>query len=171
MNRCVACGGRVRSRREKHYRYAESGLPNVMITGAVETGTCEQCGETYTAIPAIDELHRALASAVIRKKGRLAPPEIRYLRKSLGWSGVDFAKRVGAKPETVSRWETGKLAMGAQADRLLRLLVARETPVKEYSVDALAQISPDGPATPVKVELEKGRRGWKVRPGPARRAQ
>lgn len=167
MNRCTVCGGRVKSRREKEYRYAESGLPNVIITGAVETGTCEQCGETYTGIPAIDELHRVLASAVIRKKGRLAPVEIRYLRKSLGWSGADFAKRVGAKPETVSRWETGKLAMGAQADRLLRLLVARETPVKEYSVDVLAQIAADGPTTPVQVKLEKGRRGWKVRSGPA----
>ena len=156
----------MKTRREKVYRYAESGLANVFLSGGVETGTCERCGETYTGIPAIEELHRTLASAVIRKRSRLAPGEIRYLRKSLGWSGVDFARRMGAKPETVSRWEHGKLAMGAQADRLLRLLVARETPVKEYSVDVLAQVAADGPATPVKMKVEKGPRGWKVSRGP-----
>jgi putative zinc finger/helix-turn-helix YgiT family protein len=87
-----------------------------------------RCGETYTSIPAIEGLHRQIAAAVIRKKGRLAPAEIRFLRKWLGWSGVDFAKRTGTKPETVSRWENGRTLMGPQADRLLRVLVAKETP-------------------------------------------
>lgn len=82
--------------------------------------------------------------------------------------GVDFAKRTGTKPETVSRWENGKAVMGPQADRLLRILVARETPVTEYSVDVLAQIAADeGPTAPVRVELRKGRKGWKYRSGPA----
>ena len=43
-----------------------------------------------------------------RKKRRLAPEEIKFLRKSLGWAGVDFAKHMGATPETVSRWETAR---------------------------------------------------------------
>jgi putative zinc finger/helix-turn-helix YgiT family protein len=106
----------------------------------VKVTTCERCGETYTSIPAIEELHRQIAAAVIRKKGRLAPAEIRFLRKWLGWSGVDFAKRTGTKPETVSRWENGKASMSPQADRLLRLLIAKEAPVMEYPVDVLAQV-------------------------------
>jgi hypothetical protein len=58
--------------------------------------------------------------------------------------------------------------MGPQADRLLRVLVAKETPVMEYSVDVLAQVAADdGPATPVRVELKKGPKGWKFRRGPA----
>jgi hypothetical protein len=58
--------------------------------------------------------------------------------------------------------------MGPQADRLLRILVARETPVTEYSVDVLAQVAADdGPASPVRVELEKGPSGWSFRRGPA----
>jgi hypothetical protein len=53
-------------------------------------------------------------------------------------------------------------------DRLLRVLVARETPVMEYSVDVLAQVAADdGPTAPVRVELEKGPKGWKYRRGPA----
>jgi len=168
MTQCLVCGGSTKTRREKHYRYTECGLPNVIIEDAVRVTTCERCGETYTSLPAIEQLHRQIAAAVIRKRGRLAPAEIRFLRKGLGWSGVDFAKRTGTKPETVSRWENGKALMGPQADRLLRVLVAKETPVMEYSVDVLAQVAADdGPATPVRVELKKGPKGWKFRRGPA----
>jgi putative zinc finger/helix-turn-helix YgiT family protein len=158
----------VTRKREKAYRYAECGLPHVILENAVEVATCPKCGETYTGIPAIERLHRVLAAALIRKKRRLAPEEIRFLRKSLGWSGVDFAKHMGATPETVSRWENGKAPMGAQADRLLRLLVARETPITEYSVDVLAHLAGDeGPITPARVEVTKGVHGWRVVPGPA----
>ena len=168
MTRCVACGGPVTRKREKSYRYAECGLPRVMLENAVDVATCPKCGETYTGIPAIEGLQRVIAAALIRKKRRLAPEEIKFLRKSLGWSGVDFAKHMGATPETVSRWENGKAPMGAQADRLLRLLVAREIPITEYSVDVLAQLAGDeGPATPARVEVTKSARGWRVVPGPA----
>lgn len=167
ITQCHACGGSTRTRREKRYRYTECGLPNVVIDDVVDVTTCERCGETYTSIPAIDDLHRQIAAAVIRKKGRLAPAEIRFLRKHLGWSGVDFARRSGTKPETVSRWENGRTIMGPQADRLLRVLVAKQTPAMEYPVDLLAQVAADdGPATPVRVELEKGPNGWTFRRGP-----
>ncbi|MGQ0732251.1 MAG: helix-turn-helix domain-containing protein [Acidobacteriota bacterium] len=35
------------------------------------------------------------------------PPEIRFLRKQLGLSGIDLAMHLGATPESVSRWENG----------------------------------------------------------------
>jgi hypothetical protein len=73
----------VTRKREKAYRYAECGLPQVMLVNAVEVATCPQCGETYTGIPAIERLHRMLAAALIRKKRHLAPEEIKFLRKSL----------------------------------------------------------------------------------------
>ncbi len=162
MTQCLVCGGPTKKRREKHYRYTECGLPNVVIEDAVKVATCEQCGETYTSIPAIEGLHRQIAAAVIRKKRRLAPAEIRFLRKYLGWSGTDFARHTGTKREN------GRTLMGPQADRLLRLLVAKETPVVEYSVDVLAEVAADdGPTTPVRIELEKGPKGWKFRRGPA----
>jgi hypothetical protein len=58
--------------------------------------------------------------------------------------------------------------MGPQADRLLRLFVARETPVMEYSVDVLAEVAANGGSTtPVRVELARGPKGWTFRRGPA----
>jgi len=167
MTTCVECGGPVKTRREKHYRYPECGLPNVVVDG-VEITECRRCGETYTGIPAIEGLHRAIAAAVIYKKGRLASQEIKFLRKSLGWSGVDFAKRMGTSAETVSRWEHGRAPMGSASDRLLRLLVAKETPVTEYQVDVLAQLAGDDrPAKPARLRVARGPKGWKFQPGPA----
>ena len=76
MTTCAECGGPVKTRREKHYRYAECGLPNVIVDG-IAVSECQRCGETYTGIPAIEGLHRAIAAAVIYKKGRLAPEDIK----------------------------------------------------------------------------------------------
>ncbi len=74
---------------------------------------------------------------------------------------------MGTTKETVSRWESGKLPMGPQADRLLRMLVAKSTPVEQYPVDVLSQVAADGPARPARVELEDGPKAWTFRPGPA----
>jgi DNA-binding transcriptional regulator YiaG len=40
----------------------------------------------------------SIAHAVIAKRERLTPAEIRFLRKFLGWSGADFAAHVGTTP-------------------------------------------------------------------------
>ena len=160
---CTVCGGQMKRRRE-NYRYEASGLPYVTLQG-VEVRRCQKCGETEVAIPAIEELHRAIAGALIRKRARLAPAEIKYLRKSLGWSGTDFAQRVGATAETISRWEHGKMPMGSAAERLLRLMVATEAPVSDYRVDVLAQvIGDDGKPRPVHLGLSHERAGWRYRP-------
>ena len=163
---CTVCGGQMRARRE-NYRYDASGLPYVTLQG-LEVRRCPKCGETEVAIPAIEQLHRAIAGALIRKRARLSPAEIKYLRKSLGWSGVDFAQRVGSTPETVSRWEHGKMPMGLAAERLLRLMVATEAAVSDYTVDVLAQVAADHrKPRPVHLGLTRDQRaGWHYRPDP-----
>ena len=163
---CTICGGQMKTRRE-NYRYEASGLPHITLKG-VEVRRCQQCGETEVAIPAIEELHREIASALIRKRARLAPAEIKYLRKFLGWSGMDFAQRVGATAETVSRWEHGKMPMGPAAERLLRLMVATEAPVSDYTVDVLAQVEGnDKKPQPVHLGLSHDHAQWRYRPDTA----
>ena len=125
--------------RRENYHYTASGLPHVTLQ-QVEVSRCPVCGETEVAIPHIEALHRAIAAVLVQKRARLAPEEIRYLRKYLGWSGVDFAAHMGVTPETVSRWERGTTPMGGQADRLLRLLVVNLAPVQNYSADRLTAL-------------------------------
>ncbi len=155
--KCLTCGAQMKTRRE-NYRYVASGLPSVTLEG-IEVSRCPKCGETEVAIPAIEDLHRVIASALIRKRSRFAPAEIRFLRKFLGWSGADFARHMGTTQETVSRWEHGTMPMGSAADRLLRLMVASSAPVSDYTVDVLAQIAADD-RKPRPVHLGLSRNQW-----------
>jgi transcriptional regulator with XRE-family HTH domain len=125
----------------------DSGLPGVILLG-VEVRRCQGCGAEEVAIPRIEELHR------------LAPAEIKYLRKWLGWSGVDFARHMGTTPETVSRWEQGRVPMSPQADRLLRLMVTTRAPVADYALDALASIREKAPLRPAPIRLHWDRGRW-----------
>lgn len=154
---CGECGGRMNTRRE-NYHYSASGLPGVTLVG-VNVTRCANCGNYEVEIPYMEELHRMIALAVIDRRGRLTPEEIVYLRKWLGWSGADFARYMGTKPETVSRWEHGNTPIGATSDRLLRLMVATRQPVDAYGLEQLKAIS--GKHAPkLRVALKTGRRGW-----------
>jgi putative zinc finger/helix-turn-helix YgiT family protein len=155
--KCAECHAEMTSRRE-NYKYDASGLPNVTLLG-VEVRICPDCGEREVVIPKIEELHRAIARAVIGKAARLVPEEVRFLRKVLGLSGADFAKRMGVDPTTVSRWETGTQPIGPQADRLLRLMVVVSPPKSDYAVETLADIEDD--AKPLRLRLEPTRAGWR----------
>lgn len=158
--KCVECGGAMKTRRE-NYQYAASGLPGITLRG-VEVRRCPRCGATEVAIPRIEDLHRAIAQALIGKPSRLAPEEVRYLRKYLGWSGADYAAHMGTTPETVSRWETGAAPMGGTADRLLRLMVVTKTPVNDYSLDLLRQIHDRSPKR-TRLTLTVDRNGWQAK--------
>ena len=81
--RCVKCHTKMQARRAADHVYAESGLPNVVLKG-VEIARCPACGEEAVGIPRIEQLHRLLAHLVIRQRARLAPGEVRFLRKDLG---------------------------------------------------------------------------------------
>lgn len=159
--KCVECGNPLVVSRENR-RYEAGGLPQVVLMG-VEVRRCPECGAEEMAIPRIEELHRVITQAFIRKPTRLAGSEIRFLRKYLGWSGTDFASRMGTARETVSRWERGALPIGTQADRLLRLLVATSVPVKDYSAEDLTHIKERRTPTPARLSLTADREGWHVK--------
>src|SRR5260370_836362 len=107
--KCPSCSAKMTTSRE-NFRYDASGLGNVTLAN-VEVSRCPECGEYQVVIPAIEQLHAALAEALVRQRARLRSEEVRFLRKYLGLSGPDFARIMDAAPETVSRWETGRQQM------------------------------------------------------------
>ncbi len=146
--------------RRESYRYDASGLPNVVLID-VEVRQCPACGERAVALPRIEQLHHSLAMIVIRRPGRLAPQEIRFLRKWRGWSGTDFARHMGVDRATVSRWESADKpqTMGPVADRLLRLAIAHGEPADEYPVSRLAELDMEGDRTAL-LRMRASRTGW-----------
>lgn len=138
--KCMHCGSTMKERKED-YDYGACGLPVMLLHVTVRR--CPSCDETEVSIPQVEELHRVLAEAVTRKTGRLVGAEIRFLRSWLGLSGRRFARRVGATPETVSRWENDKLAISCTHERLLRLMAAQRNFFAEYDIATLLDAEHD----------------------------
>ena len=86
-------------------RYAESGLSSVALQNIL-VRQCPACDHKLVSIPNLADLHHSLAMLLVNKVERLAPEEISFLRKSLGWSKADCARKLHVRPEQVSRWES-----------------------------------------------------------------
>ena len=154
--KCPTCRQQMETQRENH-RYAECGLDNVFLDG-IEIHSCP-CGERIVSIPKLAQLHELIAFAVATQAARLTGPEVRFLRKYLGWSGVQFAEVMGVDPTTVSRWETGTAPMGTGVERALRLAVVRLRPLEDYPTENLATISKDE-APRETIRIASTSRGW-----------
>ncbi len=154
MDPCMQCGDALGPVEKVELPYRS--LPGVTLVG-VDARTCPACGEVEYAIPRIEVLNAILAGQLVGKPARLAGAEVRFLRKVLGWSGRDFASRVGVTPETVSRWENGALAIGETPDKLLRMFVLHENPVIDYSLDWFDDIAKsEGEPMHLRVAAEAG---------------
>lgn len=154
--KCINCGHTMTTKREN---VPYKALPGAVLVG-VPVSRCPSCGEYEVAIPAIDELNRVLAQAVIHKRGRLVGGEIRFLRSYLGYSGADFAKLIGSDPATVSRWEGDKQAIGHHTDLLLRAMVALDKRVDEYGISDFADVRPDVAERP-RYAVKPAAKKWK----------
>lgn len=153
------CGAPVKVRSNQTVAYDFGGLANVSLRG-IDVRVCAN-GHSEYVIPAIDELHQVIATALSRKSARLDPAEIRFLRKYLGWSQSNFATRMGVTPESVSRWESGAVMMAPTAERLLRLMVWALEPVQNYRIlDILAKLK--NKREPARMKLTHHANAWKA---------
>jgi DNA-binding transcriptional regulator YiaG len=85
----------------------------------------------------MEALHDCIAHALVKKEERLTPAEIVFLRKSLGWSGTDFAENMQCDKSQISKWENGKANMGKQTELLFREIVAGRKKITDYKrIDA-----------------------------------
>lgn len=127
--KCVRCGTEVTERRgEVDY----DSLPGTRLKN-VPIRECPECGESYTGIPNMEGLDETLAKLVISQSTRLTGDEIRFLRKYLGLSQEDLARKMGVQPESISRWENERANMSEPHERLLRSIAVHETPVDDYT--------------------------------------
>lgn len=66
------------------------GLPDIVLPAAVSV--CPSCGHRHVRFKGAAKAHARIAADLANSERRLAPAEIRFLRKHLGWSGGDFAR-------------------------------------------------------------------------------
>lgn len=160
--KCFECGVGKMSTNSDAYRYYESGLPNVILHG-VTVHRCKECGAEYVSIPDLEGLHRILALAIISQDGRLSPAEVRYLRKTLGWSGADFARKFHVTQSAVSRWESERATtrMSKANELLLRDMVARGKKIEDYDKH-MEDIALEAAAAAISFKLVHERDGWNM---------
>lgn len=115
---CNACGA-VANVVRGSYAFTECGLKNVVLQG-VEIIQCPQCGDEQVVIPHLDELMRTLAVAVISQPFRLQGEDVRFLRKYLKMTQVEFASYLEIDKTNLSKWENNDDKIGEQSDRLIR---------------------------------------------------
>jgi putative transcriptional regulator len=155
-HRCARCGRQDKARVEDAYRYSACGLDYIFLAG-VRVFECA-CGERDVEIPAVEELHDLIADDLARKRRKLAPSEIRFLRVHLGFSSEDFGRVISVAPETVSRWEHGRQPMRGTYEKILRLMVlAKREPFRDY--DVLASFA----SVPARVPRERAFRRYRDR--------
>ena len=128
---CRECNKAEMIEKQDDYHYRECGMDNVIIMG-ITVRTCPSCGSVMPLIPNIEGLHDAIAHVIIKKDGSLAPPEIVFLRKSLGWSGTIFAKNMSCDKAQISKWEHGAVKMSKPYELLLREIIAIGKKITDY---------------------------------------
>ena len=111
---CPECGRALRARRARAYRYRESGLEDVFLTG-IRVFSCPGCRRQFPEIPNIVGLHRIIASGLAAKPAPLTGAEFRFLRKELGFKAKDLARYLGTTDVNLSRWEAGVTPINCKA--------------------------------------------------------
>lgn len=155
---CLRCNGPLKTRHE-NYLYDGAGLPGVTLMD-VAVSRCKSCGDDIVELLRPQALHQAIAARVIRKSGRLAREEVRFLRSILELSGVDLARVMGTSPVSISRWENGRAPIGIQADKLLRMLVAALPGQDVYSLEDLQGAASSKEAAPLRMKLRLKGTAW-----------
>ncbi len=121
------------------YRYTESGLDNVFIEGM------EPCiddhGEKVFLIRNPNDLHKIIATGIIKHPKGISGKELRFLRTEMGMTQGELAKLVHCDAQTVARWEKGKWAIDGAAEALVRMLAVQrlELELEGATIDALSE--------------------------------
>jgi putative zinc finger/helix-turn-helix YgiT family protein len=116
---------------------------------------CDACGKTYLDGPSLE----AFELAVARELATLGPATwetFRFMRKTLGMRAADLAELLDVTPETVSRWETGKLDVARAAWSTLADVVVERAEGRTRMLDRLRAIKePKKLAKTVRIELPR----------------
>jgi transcriptional regulator with XRE-family HTH domain len=80
----------------------------------------------------------------------------RFMRKSLGMRAADLAELLDVTPETISRWETGKLDVARSAWATLADVVVEQAEGRSRMLDRLRTLrEPKKLAKAVRLELRR----------------
>ncbi len=164
--KCVVCGAETLAPVLKVVPF--DGLPHVYLKD-IEVRECPSCHETYEAIPALETLIRRLVRFVVEQPQPLTGQRLEFLRKSVGWSVEDMAKRLGVAPHRLSVWEASEQPPPQRVQDFVRVVAANSKPVESY--EKMAKHRPAAAVDVLDIYFKPRRAAAGVSWGPASMAQ
>lgn len=154
---CSHCGSEARIVRGD-YEFKETGLRDFVLRD-IELLKCAKCGNVDPILARVEELMHVAAVAILRKPYRLHGEELRFLRKHIDLSQVEFARLLRVNKTTLSKWENNEDPIGVQSDLLARaVVISRDRRLEKRAADhirALAKIADKQKHLRVEVDAEK----------------
>jgi putative zinc finger/helix-turn-helix YgiT family protein len=133
QKKCPGCGTRTIRPGRAELTRTVGGLT---LTGEVEVERCDSCGEWSVGYAEGRRFDLAVALALV-EHGVDAADAFKFMRKTTGLRASDLAALLGVTPETVSRWETGKVAVERRALALLQAIVTDHAAGVSTTLDRL----------------------------------
>jgi DNA-binding transcriptional regulator YiaG len=155
MHRCKKCG-RLMEKSVRPEHTEDLGGVVVKVLNAVQVLRCPECKSEMVAIPDMDGLGRATAISRALNPVRLSGREVKFFRRVLDMTQVEFAKAMDLTPESVSRWETDARGVGGACEKLVRhntcALLRKNARGRPYDPAVIAHMQiivlPDGEVLP-----------------------
>ena len=100
--------------------YTACGLDTIYLASGYQKR--EIGGETYISVRDVEELHKAIALALVTGRKVLSGAGVRFLRKDLDLTQRGLGELMGISDQSVARYEKGA-PLDGPGDGLLRALV------------------------------------------------
>jgi DNA-binding XRE family transcriptional regulator len=143
---------------KKPYHYTECGLDYIYLLDGFSL--IETAHGPVVQVANAGKLDRAIALDVVRRQGRLADQEVRFLRGLLDMTQAELGKALGKDAQTVARWEKGKTDIPPTEDIAIRQIYLEETGHRPRFIDTSRQVAElKGRVAPIKFRI-KGRQAW-----------
>jgi len=102
------------------YHYVQCGLDNVYLRNGYETEVVD--GEEYVSVKDVEKLWKAIGISLAADQRDLSPKELRFLRRHMGLSQEELAKKLQVDVQTVARWEKQQTKISGPANLAIRTL-------------------------------------------------
>ncbi len=133
MVRCVSCGKSALADTRQEQDLTVAGHT---FTSTLPAQRCRSCGEIYFSASSLEAFELQVAAS-LAKAGERSGSALKFMRKASDLRANELAELLDLAPETIYRWESGKLSIERRALALLASMVLEKSEGRTNTLDEL----------------------------------